>query len=109
MNKLFGTIGIGILIILFLVPVSMGQDGNQNDIKRSKDEKIKERMDSMVPMFGNVAQSMMKGTLLLLSKPETAKLLAKFTRNYYKALLSEGFSDEEALKIVIETGIPNAQ
>ncbi len=36
----------------------------------------------------------------VLAKPETAQNLATFVRNLYDALISKGFSKDEALRIV---------
>ena len=45
----------------------------------------------------------------IMSEPETAKLLAKFSRTYYEALIKEGFSSKEAMQLVIGVGIPRIQ
>ncbi len=42
-----------------------------------------------------------------LAAPEIAVQFAKFVRNYYEALLDEGFTSQEALEIVTATGIPS--
>ena len=38
--------------------------------------------------------------------PETARRLAKFDRNLYEALLREGLSREQAMSVVVSTGVP---
>ena len=46
------------------------------------------------------------------TKPEVAARFAKYKRNYYLALIKEGFSADEALRIVVATndpGLPNDQ
>ncbi len=40
------------------------------------------------------------------AKPESADRLATFTKNYYDALIRKGFTKEQALQIVIATGMP---
>ena len=42
-----------------------------------------------------------------LAAPEISAQFAKFVRNYYEALLDEGFTAQEALEIVTATGIPS--
>ncbi len=42
----------------------------------------------------------MKAIFELLGDPEVAKSMAKFYRNFYDALLHEGFNEEQAIKIV---------
>ena len=41
-----------------------------------------------------------------LATPETAAKLAKFQKQHYDALVKEGFSHEDAMRIVASTGIP---
>jgi len=45
--------------------------------------------------------SRMELSLEFLSQPHTAELLAAFTKQYYDALISGGFTKEQALQIVI--------
>ncbi len=44
-----------------------------------------------------------------LADPEISVQFAKFMRNYYEALLDEGFTSQEALDILTATGIPSIQ
>jgi len=44
--------------------------------------------------------------LRVMARPENADRLATFTRNYYDALIRKGFTREQALQIVIATGMP---
>lgn len=64
-------------------------------------------MNSMAPMFGRMAESMLDGTLRALEKKETAVRLAAFVKNFHDALLAQGFSKEEALRIVTAFGMPS--
>ncbi len=52
------------------------------------------------------------GLLDYMSKPETAKRLAKAKRAYYEALMAEGFSKEEAFRILLSSetlGLPGSK
>jgi hypothetical protein len=51
-------------------------------------------------------QSMIDGTLKAMNKPENIDRMAAFTRQYYQALIKQGFTKEEALQIVAGAGIP---
>ena len=62
---------------------------------------------AMAPAFGMMAQNMMEGIYSGLAKPETAKKLAKFMRNYFDALVAEGFTKEEAFQIIKAFAIPS--
>ena len=66
-----------------------------------------EMMEAMGPMMGNMMTNMLEMTLAVMAKPETAKRLATFTKNYYDALVAKGFSKEDALRIVTATGVPS--
>ena len=57
-------------------------------------------------MMGSMMGLMVEGTARSMAKPEFAQNMAAFMRNYYKALIGQGFTEEEAMKIVISTGIP---
>jgi hypothetical protein len=77
--------------------------------KDNFDHDFENMSKQMTPMFGNMVESMMQGKLKVFSQKETTILLAKFVKNFYDALVSEGFSKEEALKIVTGFGFPAIQ
>ena len=61
----------------------------------------------MGPMMGEMMSSMLKSITKTMADPQIAQNMATFARNYYKALIERGFTEEEALKIVTSTGIPS--
>lgn len=61
----------------------------------------------MGPAMGSMMEGMMGAMFRFLAKPETAENLATFTKNYYEALIKKGFSEEEALRIVVSVGVPS--
>jgi hypothetical protein len=63
-------------------------------------------MNQMGPMYETMMQSMIDGTLKAMNKPENIDRMAAFTRQYYQALIKQGFTKEEALQIVAGAGIP---
>ena len=69
-------------------------------------EQMQQQMQSMTPMFGQMMAAMLKGSLAVLADPETAEQMATFTKNYYDALKKRGFTEEQALRIVISVGVP---
>jgi hypothetical protein len=73
---------------------------------RPAPEGMQKSMEAMGPMMGQMMSAMLDGMLAVLSKPETAQRTAAFTKNYYDALIAKGFSNEDALKIVMAHGIP---
>src|SRR6266700_945428 len=60
----------------------------------------------MGPMMGQMMEAMMEGMLRVMAKPESVDRLATFAKNYYDALIRKGFTKEQALQIVIATGMP---
>lgn len=66
-----------------------------------------EMQEMMGPMMAQMMASMIKSMSQTMAEPAVAQNLATFTRNYYKALVDRGFTDEEAMKIVTSTGMPN--
>lgn len=46
--------------------------------------------------------------LTVLSKPEAAEKMARYVRNFQEALIKQGFSKEEALRIVTSLSLPSA-
>lgn len=55
---------------------------------------------------GAIYGQLMDGILTQLAKPETAAKLAKFQKQHFDALVKEGFSQDDALKIVTSTQVP---
>ncbi len=60
-------------------------------------------MQQMQMMMGLMVESMARS----MAKPEVAQNMAAFTRNYYQALIKAGFTQEEAMKIVLSSGLPH--
>ncbi len=60
----------------------------------------------MGPMMSAMTQAIFDAKLARLAKPETAAQLASFVKNFYAALLDQGFTKEEALRLVAAIGIP---
>ena len=47
-----------------------------------------------------------RGTSAALAESQTAANLAAFTRNYYRALIEQGFSEDQALSLVGRISFP---
>jgi len=61
----------------------------------------------MMPMMRQMMESMMDGLFAFLARKESAEKLALFKKNFYDALLTQGFTKEQAMQIVIATGMPS--
>lgn len=55
---------------------------------------------SLTPMMQQMMTAQLTATLQFYAKPETAELMAQVARNYYLALMRQGFTAEQALVIV---------
>lgn len=58
-------------------------------------------------MFTQMMSAQMQSTLDFFAREDVADKLAKFTRNYYTALMKHGFTKDEALIIITSNkGLP---
>jgi hypothetical protein len=64
--------------------------------------------DSMQAQLTQMATKVIDGYLDYLAKPETTKKLAAFQKNYYDALVEQGFTKEQAFELVLRFGNPLA-
>jgi transposase len=65
-------------------------------------------MDAMLASVKPMVEATIEAQLAIAAKPETAERLASFKKNLYDALLRKGFTDQQALQIVIATSPPAA-
>lgn len=112
-NPIF-TIVTLLIVLCTISPAWCGEFSKENHPSISKsqenpDQNFEKMSKQMTPMFGNMVESMMQGKLRVFAQQDTTILLAKFVRNFYDALMDEGFSKEEALHIVTSFGFPAIQ
>ncbi len=67
---------------------------------------MQQAREMFTPLSGQTARIMMETQLEVLAHPETAAKLAAFSRNYYKALVKEGFTEAQAFELVKSIGRP---
>ena len=60
----------------------------------------------MGPMMGQMMRVMMLTVIEIAAEPETAEKMATFSKNFFDALVRKGFTRQEALQIVMATGLP---
>ena len=65
-------------------------------------------MQQMQGMMEDMYKNVIRGMMSALAEPATAENLATFTKNYYDGLISRGFSEEQARRIVSSVGLPLA-
>lgn len=104
-------------IVLLVVPVALAtgiaiaQNGPQEKTDQITPASLLGSMDvgSMYDQLTDAALRVTDRYLDHISKPETATKLAKFQKNYYDALLEQGFNQDQAFTLVREAGSPLAQ
>lgn len=94
-----------LLISSLVFVLSIGWIANATD-KPASPEQVSAAMDKMTPAVIKMAETMYEFQLGKLSEPQTAEKLARYVKNLNEALIKEGFSKEEALKIVTSLPLP---
>ena len=70
---------------------------------------LNQALSQMGPMYEQMTQSTIDGTLKAMERPENVERMAVFARRYYDALIKQGFSPAEALQITAGAGNPAAR
>ena len=91
------------LVVMLTVVVLNSQQEPQQPPQLSQEQ----MQQMMVPMIRQMIETMMDAMFTSLAKKESAEKLATFNKNYYDALLAQGFTKEQALQIVVSIGIPS--
>ena len=63
-------------------------------------------LDASVPVKMKATEIAVAAQVSALAKPETAEKMARYVKNFQNALIKEGFTKEEALRIVISMPLP---
>lgn len=89
--------------------LSRAQEPSPADTARAEQPpaEMNQQMEQMQGMMASVMRQVTQSTMEALADPETARNLARFTRNYYNALVEQGFTEEQALRIVSSMGFPH--
>jgi hypothetical protein len=78
----------------------------QEETRRAMEASMSAVSTAMTPMMTKMMDTMIEQALQRGEDPETARRIARFKRNLYDALLKEGFAKDQALSIVVNTGLP---
>lgn len=98
-----------VMAAVFLVSTAQAQEAakprkpSPEEVKQAMEEK----MSTIVPMFGRMAEVTIEAQLKAAEKPDTAQRLAAFKKNLYDALIAQGFSSAQALTITVATHPPS--
>lgn len=98
------------VLVLLLGIISVGNA--QEKRPQPSGEEIQQQMEKtfamMEPMMGKMVEAMIEAQLSVVSKPESAEKMARYVKNFQEALVKQGFSREEALRIVTSLPMPSA-
>jgi len=96
-----------IALAMVLAPIAVGA---QDAARKTSPDEMRQVMESsmgvMGPMMGKVTEATIEAQLSAAVKPETATRIAQFKKNLYDALVRQGFSEERAFTIVVNTPLP---
>jgi hypothetical protein len=77
------------------------------DTANSQVPEVDAMMQQMIPLTGKMMEVAIESSLATLARIENTDRLATFSKNFYDALVTKGFSNEEAMQIVISVGMPS--
>jgi hypothetical protein len=100
-----------LLAVVLLAPSrSHAQQPTRADSAQARqaqqDAEMRQQMQQMPNMMSDMMRQVMQSTTAALAEPQTAQNLARFTRNYYTALVAQGFTEEQAMRIVANISFP---
>ena len=102
------TFAICFLVVALAVAVISVANAQSPKPKTPVVDQIMNDVDSSVPIKFKVADIAVAAYVSALAKPETAERMARYVKNFQNALIKEGFTKEDALKIVTAMPLPNS-
>lgn len=103
---------IALIVLCMLPALSLSAQPPAQPKQKPSPEEMQKAMEASMAMFVPVLVKMTEGIvdakLEIAGKPETAERIATFKRNLYDALIRQGFTKDEALRMTINTGFPSA-
>jgi len=100
------------LVVCALLFVLVSVTNAQEKRPQPSPEEVRQQMEvafgAMAPMMGKMMEAMIEAQLAVVSKPDSAEKMARYVKNFYQALIKQGFSKEEAFKIVTSISMPSA-
>ena len=106
LGKILTAVFCLVLLFAFAGVKAEGQIAGSQSSVQDEQRSMENESPAENPRGSNLDGERMDSLVSYLARRETAMRLAAFTRNYYVALVKNGFSEKEALQIVIYSGIP---
>jgi hypothetical protein len=92
------------LLVLALAIISVANA--QSPKAQPPVDKFLKDLDSSVPVRIKATEIELAAQMSALARPETAEKMARYIKNFQNALLKEGFTKEEALRIITSMPLP---
>ena len=98
----------GLLLVLSAISISQAEEKKPAPSPQESKQQLEDTFGAMIPLTGKMVEAMMETQLTVLAKPESAEKVARYIKNLHDALIKQGFSKDEAMKIVTSLPIPSA-
>jgi hypothetical protein len=90
--------------VVLMPPPPVEQNGAITSFTQQP-EGMQNAMNSMEPMYKTMIKAMMDAQLAYFNQPGKTEEIAKLNKQYFDALVKQGFTTDQALKITISSGI----
>ena len=95
-----------LVIALAVISVANAQSPKLQPPTQPPTDKFLKDLDSSVPVKMKATEIAVAAQVSALAKPETAEKMARYAKNFQNALIKEGFTKEEAIRIVVSMPLP---
>ncbi|HMG09333.1 MAG TPA: hypothetical protein VK609_12525 [Mucilaginibacter sp.] len=91
--------------VVLLPPPPVNADTASRGLFYGAGNEMQNAMSSMGPMYASMAKSMLDAQLSYFKQPGKIAEMAKLNKNYFDALVKEGFTNDQALKIITSNSL----
>jgi hypothetical protein len=95
-----------LVIALAVISVANAQNPKLQPPTQPPVDKFLKDLDASVPVKMKATEIAVAAQVSALARPETAEKMARYVKNFQNALIKEGFTKEEALRIVTSMPLP---
>jgi hypothetical protein len=95
-----------LVITLAVISVANAQSPKPQPPTQPPVDKFLKDLDASIPVKMKATEIAVASQVSALAKPETAEKMARYVKNFQNALIKEGFTKEEAIRIVISMPLP---
>ncbi len=91
--------------VRLLPPPPVSADTASRGLFYGAGNEMQNAMSAMGPMYASMAKSLLDANLAYYKQPGKIAELAKLNKDYFDALVKEGFTNDQALKIITSDGL----